>query len=164
MPTPQLNITLVDTYSLDTIGFADISNYQGQVIKNVSFEISAPGFNKVNVFFTPQAVNIFNSADLGMGCDTVQIPDGLYTVKYSANNEFVEKVFYNISGLLVKFQENSLILQNCNCPPQKLPEITEIMLFINGAIASANQCDYVTANLKYNKASELIDRLRKCNC
>lgn len=164
MPTPQLNITLVDTYSLDTIGFADISNYQGQVIKNVSFEISAPGFNKVNVFFTPQAVNIFNSADLGMGCDTVQIPDGLYTVKYSANNEFVEKVFFRVDQLLVKYQEIFVSLSDCNCPPQNQPQINEIMLLINGAIASANQCDQVTAVTKYNKASELIERTKKCNC
>lgn len=164
MPTPNLNITLVDTYSLDTIGFADISDYKGLVIKNPSFEISAPGFNKVNVFFTPESVNIYNSADLGMGCDTVQIPDGLYTVKYSANNEFVEKVFFRTLGLWTLFTTFVISISDCNCPPQNRSDISEIMLLINGAAASADQCDIVSATKKYRKAEELIERLKKCNC
>lgn len=164
MPTPKLDITLVDTYSLDTIGFADISNYEGQVIKNVSFEVSAPGFNKVNIFFTPESVNIFNSADLGMGCDLVQIPDGLYTVKYSANNEFVEKTFFRIDQLWNSLSTFVVSQTDCNCPPNNQPNLNEILLLINGAAASSSQCDIVSATKKYQKASELIDRLRKCNC
>jgi hypothetical protein len=165
MPTPQLNITLVDTYSLDTIGFADISNYQGQVIKNVSFEISAPGFNKVNVFFTPESVNLYNSADLNIDCSGGAIPDGVYTVKYSANNESVEKYFMVTRNIILSYQE--LVLSctlNCDCPPKSTKTLQDIKILIEGSIAASNKSQIDVAYKLYGKASELLSRQKNCNC
>lgn len=166
----MLNLQLIDTFNLSTIAFADISDYGNKVINNPSFEVTAPGFNKVNVFFTPKQVNVFDAADLEIGCGGADLPDGIYTIKYSIypnTNNFIEKQFYRIFKLMLKFQNYSLSLLSdsiCNCTPKESQKrIDELRLLIEGVVSASNLCQIEKANRFYQKADDLINQY-KCDC
>lgn len=169
---PNLDIQLIDTYSLNSIAFADISDYGNLVIKNPSFEVSAPGFNKQNIVFTPKQINVYTAADLKLDCDPdAALPDGIYTIKYSIypndNPDYqVEKYFFNTKQISNKYQQVTLSLLNgnCQCKSDYNKELIGIKLLIEGSMAAANSDEVDLAYQMYNKAANKIDKFKKCNC
>ena len=166
----KLDLQLVDTFDTATIGFADISNYNNLVISNPTFEVTAPGFNKVSVFFTPKQINVFDSADLNIDCSGSDLPDGVYTVKYSIypnTNNFIEKQFFRVSKLILKYQNKAVNLLSdsyCNCTPKESQKkLQEIGLLIEGVVASSNICNFDLAYKLYQKADDLLNQLN-CDC
>lgn len=155
----DLNIIMVDTHDPKTIAFGDISNYGSTIINNPSFEITPPGFNKLNVLFTPQSVNIFSSTDLKLGCEyDYGLPDGIYRIKYSIKPNtqlFIEKSFMNVSSILCNFYKFVLTL-----PEDK---VIDIKLLIDGAVSAANLGDCTLSQELYTQAQKLIERADK-NC
>lgn len=166
----NLKLQLIDTKDLTTIGFVDLTDYGNMIIKNPSFEVTAPGFVKTNVLFTPKQVNVFDAADLQVNCQGGNLPDGLYTVKYSVApnlTNYVEKYFFNSRGLSYRFSNfvlKSLTGSLCGCTPNKVQrKLDEISLLINGVQAATNICDHNLASMLYNKASHILDNLN-CDC
>jgi hypothetical protein len=47
---------------------------------------------------------------------------------------------------------------------QQKVNLTSIYFFIQGSIAAANNCDPLTANKLYNKASKMLDTFINNNC
>lgn len=162
-----------ETFSIHSFAIADLSIYQQTPPQNISFEITAPGWNKVNVEFVPNQVNVFTSDDFNIDCSNESaLPDGEYTVKYSVSpNEkyFIEKSFFRTSLIRCKYKKAILTLgEDCNClgavATEKRKTLTDIRILIEGAIASAEQCDINSAYKKYKLADRMLSRLSSCNC
>lgn len=181
MNQPLLDITIISTYSLKTLGVADISAYPNNfTITNPTIEITAPGVMKISTAFTPKSVNIFNTNSINLTCGTDlntlgALPDGIYTIKYSINpnqTRFVEKSFMRVDKLECKFSQAFLYLDLDDCNFQdvhkeKMKILRKARVFIDGSVAAMNECDSELALKLYNKAdnilSELIDGECKCN-
>lgn len=166
----NLDIQLIDTYSLNTLALADISDYDNLVIKNPTLEISAPGFNKQVVFFTPKQINVYTPADLKIDCDKeAGLPDGIYTIKYSIFpniDNVVEKYFFRTNIIENAYQQAVLsILQGkCSCKSDYNKEILSIRLLMEGAVAASSKNQIELSYQLYNKASEKINRIKNCKC
>lgn len=176
-----LDITLVPTYTIKKLGIADISVYPSStfVITNPTIEVTPPGWQKVAIPFTAKGVNILDSDNLGMTSDSAsvsdlaQLPDGIYTIKYSfspANKYFVEKRFLRMDLLECKYANAflKLDLDVCDLEIKKYRKsmLAKIRLFMDGAMAASNNCDCVLAIQLYKKASELLDEFidGQCEC
>lgn len=169
----RLDLDLEKSYNLKVIKFIDLSTYD-TTPTNVSFQITPPaGFNRINAGFTPQAINIYTAVDLGISTSTdTNIPDGLYTVKYSVNpnaTNNIEKKFMYVENIKCKYQRVFLLIDvSCECNTtyknQTKAKLKEIKLLIEGAVSSASQCDYTTATEMYVKANCLLDDISSCNC
>lgn len=163
----SLNLRIVPSYSLDTLVIRDISEYGNTIISNPSFEITPPGYPKVNIPFVPKQTNEYTSAHLEI-CDADTLPDGIYTVKYSVRpnvNNFVEKTFIKVDKLVCQYEKLLLILlEPCDCEPYR-ENLHNIKLLIEGSIAAANICDTKMSVKLYKKAKDMIDQATKgCNC
>lgn len=169
-----LDLHLVETYKLGSIAFADISSYSGNPT-NVSFEITPPGFSKINVSFTPRVVNIYNAYNLGITTDedaVVYLPDGVYTMKYSvAPNAtvYVEKSFMRVAYIESLYKRAFLQVDTgCDCNSDskaKLKkQLRDIKLLIDGSIAATDDCDYSMATRLYKQAFLMLQNLELCEC
>ena len=172
--TTNLDLTILDTYSLTSIGIIDLSTYQVSPT-NVSMEITPPGgWNKVNVVFTPRAVNIYNATHFNIDCGLTlpPLPDGVYNMKYSVapnQTNWVEKSFMRVAQLTAKYERIFLSVDSkCECNGDMRSKLKEqlrnIRLLIDGSVASANQCDILTAMDMYRKAWTLLDKITPCEC
>jgi len=170
----NLNLNLVDTYSLSSMALADISAYDPHLaISNATIEITAPGFNKVSTIFTPKSVNVYNAQVFNIGCapDT-ELPDGLYTVKYSVypnDTTWVQKMFMRTAQIMCKYQRTFLAIDlHCSCNGayygRLKDELRNIRLLIEGSVAASNNCNTVDSMDMYKKANSLLDKLSKCQC
>lgn len=166
----NLDIQLIETYSLNTLALADISDYDNLVIKNPTLELSVPGFNKQVIFFTPKQINVYTAADLQIDCDKeAGLPDGIYTIKYSIfpnTTNYVEKYFFRTNLIEDRYQQTvlSLLQGKCSCKSDYNKEVLSIRLLIEGALAASNKNQVELAYQHYNKAATKIDRLKNCNC
>jgi len=182
----ELALSLIETYSVSTIGFADITDFGTHNPTNAAFEITAPGFNKINVTFTPKSVNIYNASHLSVDCDhTTALPDGVYTIKYSIfpnSTNFIERnfmrtslidckierAFLGIDSTLVYNSKHSYIhpstRSSCMNDMNKKQILRTIRLLVESSIAAANQCDVVGAMDMYRKADSMLNELSSCHC
>jgi hypothetical protein len=168
-----LDINLLDSYKLSQIVFADVSVYDVNPT-NSSFEITVPGYDKINVVFVPRVVNIFNATHLIPNITNVStpLPDGIYKIKYSVNpntTTFVEKSFMRTSQIECKFYKAFLALEgSCDCngfDNKRLKNsLRSIWLLIEGSVAASNQCDITSSYEMYHKADSLLNKLKLCNC
>lgn len=171
--TTSLDLQIVETYKLNQIAFAD-SSYYANTPTNPSFEITIPGYSKKNVTFTPRVVNIYNPVTLDLLDDnpTANLPDGLYTVKYSVTpnaTTYIEKSFMRVAYIESLYKRAFLQIDNgceCNLPAKKKlkDELRGIKLLIDGSIAAADNCDSEGANRMYQTAYSAIQNLRLCEC
>ena len=123
-----------------------------------------------------KALNIYNSNGLGItraSCedDLVDLPDGLWKVKYSIcpNDQlFVERFFLKTDKIQCKYNKAflSLDLENLSDSKQqqKRKDLNEIEIFLNGSIAAANNQNAKLASDLYKKADNLLNRFGDCNC
>jgi len=165
--TTILDILVTPTYSKKTLGINDISEYPDDppIVEAPSIEISIPGFDSIILPFVPGELNVFNSASLGLSDVGIEdpIPDGIYVVRYSitpAESSYVEKTFLRVEKLQETFDTAfmKLDLANCNDLIKKQQKVTldTINYFIQGAIASANNCSTTDAMKLYKKAYKLL--------
>ena len=89
MANLQLDILVVSTYDVNTLGVADASVYPTNppVVSAPSIEIEIPGFGTKILPFVPNETNVFTSSNLGItevGCNQ-PLPDGVYRIKYSVS-------------------------------------------------------------------------------
>lgn len=166
-----LDLMPVPTYNIASLGIADISVY-ATTPSNPSLEITVPGFPKVNVEFTPSSVNIYNAAHFDIDCEaTSPLPDGIYYLKYSVtpnSTTYVEKSFLRMEQLICRYYNVRLSLDvNCPCSDEKDKHealLRQASILMEGAQASANQCDPVSAYEKYQKADKILRNITSCDC
>lgn len=171
----NLDILVINTYSIKTLGVADISTYpDSPAVTAPTIVITAPGFDAVTLDFVPEDFNTFNSTDLGLtetGDDLLPIPDGLYTLTYSvtpAYVNFVTKNIMRVDQLQEEFDKSFMKLDMMECDSaikkQSKAELNTIYFFIQGAIAAANNCAIDTANKLYIQAAKQLRNFNKKNC
>lgn len=169
MAEPKLNLLFPETHDAKAMLIADISVYPVPYsIQNPTIEITPPGFNTVTLAFTAQGFTVYNSMTLeitcsDLDCDTIDLPDGIYYVKYSitpAYKYFVNKSFLRVNKLQEKLDKVYLQLDFMQCD-QAIKEqdkkiLNTIQTYINGAIAAANNCMDSLSMKLYNKANDYI--------
>lgn len=171
---PTLKLGLMDLHDQSTLGIVDLSSYA--VIPDntqLSMQITAPGYQTINVTFVPNNVNIYKCSDLGITCGAAEccpLPDGIYDVRYTvlvignAPSSFIEKTFIKIDQILCKFNNIfSKVDLDCNCGSFKQEayerELEQIDLLIAGSVSAANLCDGVLAYKLYQKADQMLDNI-----
>lgn len=169
MNTPVLNLDILHTYSPYTIQVLDISTYpQGWNIINPVLEVTGAGFAPVTIDFAPQSINVLNSSNIGCtseGDPLVPLNDGVYTFTYSISATpgipSVTKNIFRVYQLQEKFDNAfmQLDIMECDGPirKQKQEELNTIYLYIQGAIAAANNCALQLATKLYNQANKALD-------
>jgi hypothetical protein len=161
-----LDFLVTPTYNTTTIGIADNSVYDNEppTVTSPTLEVSIPGFNVASIVFVVQDFNVLNSTILGITeAGESPLPDGIYVFRYSvapANENFVEKTIMRVDVLQEKFDEAFMKLDMMQCDQsikrQEKTELNTIYYFIQGAIASANNCATDQANQLYIKADKLL--------
>ena len=175
MANLKLDILVVPTYSVLTLGVADASTYPTNppVVSEPSIEIDIPGFGTKILPFVPGEINVFTSSNLGItdvGCNQ-PLPDGIYRIKYSvapAYANYVEKSILRVERLQEKFDSAFLQLNMMECDralkTQSSVTLNTINFFIQGAIAAANNCAEYESNTLYAQADNMLNNFLKSNC
>ena len=175
MANLQLDILVVPTYSVLTLGVADASVYPTNppVVSAPSIEIDIPGFGTKILPFVPNQLNVFTSSNLGIteeGCNQ-PLPDGVYRLRYSvapAYANYVERSILRVEKLQEKFDNAFLQLNMMECDRalkmQSSVTLNTINFFIQGAIAAANNCAEVESNTLYNQADNMLNSFLRSNC
>lgn len=169
----KLDILVIPTYNVQTMGIADASTYPGPVTAP-TIEINVPGFGEVSLPFNINDFNIYTSQSLGItvvGEPLLPLPDGVYYIKYSvtpAYQNYVEKTIIRVDQLQEKFDSAFMKLDMMECDAaikkQQKVDLNSIYYFIQGAIAAANNCAVDTANKLYAQASKMLNNFNKGNC
>lgn len=170
MSAPVLDILVLDTHNLQTVGIADISVYPPNfTIVSPTIEIMAASFPLVTKVFTASSLNIFNSNDLGItcgtgSCDLSNLPDGYWGLKYSispAQTYFVEKNFMKTDVLQKRLSEAFLALEMTQCEEaikeQDMKQIDEVSYYLQTCISAGNRCNPSLALSLYRNAWQLLD-------
>ncbi len=171
----ELKILVLPTYNLETLAVMDISVYDTvpPVVVSPTLEIKVPGFTTVYLPFTIQTVNVFNSTDLGITTagNELPIPDGIYCFKYTVDPplvNFVEKSIMRVEKLQERFDKAFMTLEMMECDraikAQAKLKLNTIYLFIQAAIAAANNCATIEAAKLYIQAEKKIDEFLATNC
>jgi hypothetical protein len=175
MANLQLDILIIPTYSVLTIGVADASVYPTNppVVSSPSIEIQIPGFGTKILPFVPNEINVFTSSNLeitDIGCNQ-PLPDGVYRIKYSvapAYANYVEKTILRVEKLQEKFDNAFLKLNMMECDraikTQSSVDLNTINFFIQGAIAAANNCSEYESNKLYAQADNMLNSFLKSDC
>ena len=175
MANLQLDILVVPTYSVLTLGVADASVYPTNppTVLSPSIEIEIPGFGTKILPFVPNQLNVFTSSDLGITevGHNQALPDGVYRLKYSvapAYANYVEKTIIRVDRLQEKFDNAFLQLNMMECDralkKQSSVTLNTINFFIQGAIAAANNCAEYDSNTLYAQADNMLNNFLKSNC
>ena len=175
MANLKLDILVIPTYSVLTLGVTDASVYPTNppVVSAPSIEIDIPGFGTTTLPFVPNEINVFTSSNLGItepGCNQ-PLPDGIYRLKYSVAPSYlynVEKTIIRVDKLQEKFDSAFLQLNMMECDralkTQSSVTLNTINFFIQGAIAAANNCAEYESNRLYAHADNMLDNFLKSNC
>ena len=172
----KLDVLVVPTYNLKLLNITDASIYPDPLsVISPTIEISVPGFETVSLPFTIQSANIFNSVSLGLSQvgEYLSLPDGIYNIKYSiapAQDNFITRSVFRTEKLQEKFDNAFMQLDMMECDraikEQSQVKLNTINIFIQGAIASANNCANIEAMKLYEKADKMLTTFIKkdCNC
>ena len=175
MANLQLDILVIPTYSVLTLGVTDASVYPTNppVVSAPSIEIDIPGFGTTTLPFVPNEINVFTSSNLGItepDCNQ-PLPDGIYRLRYSvapAYANYVERTILRVDRLQEKF-DNAFLQLNMMVCDRALKTQSSVMLntinfFIQGAIAAANNCAEFESNTLYAQADNMLNNFLRTNC
>lgn len=167
-----MTILVIPTYNLETLGIlvdtggTDISH------DTPSLTIEPPGFPAITgLSFTPDEVTVYNSIQLGISTVVEPLPDGNYCITYVSNPAVVppiEKKIMRTERLQEKFDKAFMKLDIMECDraikKQAFVDLMTIYFFIQGAIASANNCAVVESTKLYIKANSMLNSFVVGNC
>ena len=173
----KLDILVIPTYNVTTLGVADASIYPTNppVVSGASIEITVPALGTFIRPFSVNDFNIFTTSNLGItpvGVDQ-PLPDGVYRLKYSvapAYQNFVEKSIMRVEQIQEKFDGAFMKLDMMECDSairtQAKVVLSSINFMIQGSIAAANNCAIDTANKLYMQANRQLDYFiaNQCGC
>lgn len=175
MADTKLDFIVIPTYNPKTLGIADASTYADDlVIQSPTLEVTMPGLGLVSISFVPNDFNVLTSGVLEITEpteDSVDLPDGVWTIKYSIypSHEYsVTKSILKIDQLQQKFDQAFMTLDIMECDQaikkQSKVELNSIWFLIQGAVAAANNCATDVSNKLYIQASRQLDIFMKGNC
>ena len=167
-----LDILILPTNNVETLYIADASTYATYPPTSPIIHITVPEFDEVTLSFVPNSYKVYNSVSLGITNDIMALPDGVYTVTYGITNPTVSvtKTFLRVEKLMEKFDGAFMKLDMMECDKaikmQSKVDLNSIYLFIQGAIASANNCAIFEANKLYVQANKMLNCFigNNCNC
>ena len=173
-----LDFVVLPTYDVKTMAIMDTSTYSTDPPSVTSNQllISIPGFSPVTINpFALQTTTVVNSTTLGITTtgNEEALPDGLYCIRYSVDpvaTAYVEKNIARVDRLQKKFAEAFMSLDMMVCDDalqkQAREELMSIYFFIQGAIASANNCASVEFTKLYQQANKMLTYFlsKDCNC
>lgn len=144
-----------------------------------TLNITLPGFNySVELPVTENFNLSITACDLNLqttncGTSYLNLPDGIYVIKYSVSpNEYVY-VEYNhlrITQALIKWNELMCDLDISDCEPStrtqsKLDQLRKIKLYLEAAKAKVETCHEPKKGMKiYDYAMLLLDKMNCKNC
>jgi hypothetical protein len=172
----KLDILVVPTYNTFTLGVFDASIYPTSppIVSSPTIEITIPSLGEAILPFKVDDFNIFSSSSFGITdvCEPFSpLPDGVYTLNYTvapAYENSVTKTFMRTEAIQEKFDKAFMKLDMMECSggitSQQKVDLNNIYLFIQGAIAAANNCATNEANKLYAQANSMLDNLNKNNC
>ncbi len=176
MAYTKLDILVVPTYNVNTLAIVDSSTYPNDPpsVSGATIDINVPTVGLVSLpFIVGGTTNIFTSFTLGISTldELEALPDGLYNLKYSVfpnNLNFVSKSIMRVDKLQEKFDQAFMQLDMMECDgairTQSKVELNTIYFFIQGSIASANNCSTVISSKLYKKAESMLNNFIKNNC
>lgn len=159
---------------MDTSVYADIVP-----VTCPTLNVTVPGFAySVQIDFTPGSNEILTACDLGIqveGCDQqfLNLPDGIYIIRYSVSPNEVVYVEYNhlrITQALNKYNEAMCDLDVADCEPDceteaKLKQLRKIRQYLDAAVAKVETCHEPQKGMTlYNYALKMLDKLDSCGC
>jgi hypothetical protein len=158
----------------------DTSVYSPLVgIVNPILYIVAPGFNyRAEVAFIPDSSPTLTACDLGFqteNCDSsfVNLPDGIYNIKYAVDPECKVYVEYNHLRMTCALNHYEKILCNISisdCDPpakvkDKLKQLHLIKMYLEAAEAKVETCHENQEGMTlFNYAVKLLNKLDCKNC
>lgn len=170
----KLDFVVLQTNTVMSITILDISTYNDiSTVTNPKVKITIPSFGEVERPFIPQTYNVYNSTNLGITVlgKEVSLPDGVYKIQYGVDpfdTTCKEHSIMKVDKLQEKFDKAFLTLDMMECDSaikkQSIVQLNTIYMFIQGSIASANNCSYVDADRLYKEASRLLDNFIKQDC
>lgn len=176
MALPILDLALQDFRDGTTIALVDLSSYVSTPdSSHLNLQITPPGYPTIAVSFTPNNVNVYKCADLGITCgDTgcTPLPDGIWDVVYTVipavNQSFsattVERKFIKIDQIKCLYETtfNKVDLE-CLCYDHEqekyIKELYRIKLFIDGSVSACNKGNYVLSADLYQRALYLLTHI-----
>ena len=167
----NIDILVIPTYDLTTLGIMDNSTYDGEP-PSVSLTIEVPGFGTVEgISFIVSTLNIYNSVDLVISSVRENLPDGNYCISYiGSDGNSVEKRIMREDKLQEKFDETFMKLDMMECDKaikkQSKVDLMSIYFFMQAAISASNNCAVTEATKLYIQANKMIDALisEDCGC
>lgn len=165
-----LDIVIIPTYDEYTLAIVDNSSYDVDPA-TPQIEIEVPAFDTVTLPFVINSTNIFDSTELGITTtgNEQALPDGIYCIKYFIDEStYVEKRILRTEKLQKKFDEAFMTLDMMECDraikTQSKMDLITIYIFIQAAIASANNCAPVEATSLYQQADKMLDNMINSQC
>lgn len=170
----KLDIIILQTYNVSNLAIADASVYPEDYIPLIpSISITPPGFNSVEKPFKANDYNVFTAADLigAEPCTDTPLPDGIWTYKYTNNpaiDYYVEKSFMRIDKIQEKYDSAFMSLDMMECDrkikAQAKVELSSIYFYIQGSVASANNCAIAQSQKLYEQANKMLNRFVNGGC
>lgn len=166
-----IDILIIPTYDLTTLSVFDNSVYDGAP-PTATLTIEVPGFATVTgLAFTTGTLNVYNSIDLGISTEVENLPDGNYCISYMIDGQSdasVTKRIMRTDVLQQKFDEAFMKLDMMECDKaiktQAKVDLMSIYFFIQGAIASSNNCAVVESTKLYIQADRMLNSFIAENC
>jgi hypothetical protein len=152
----QLSLEVPDTNNCSVFRVIDTSIYSENVPVTCSkLEITSPGFNEPVTIEVIKGFNlILNGCTLGIqsgGCGQVSenLPDGIYTIRYSVSPNdkvYVEYHYLRVCMITNKYFHELCKLELAACEPEadikeQLAELRLIKSYIDAAKAKVEQCN-----------------------
>jgi len=158
----------------------DTSVYSALVgVNRPRLEIVVPGFTYTSeLSFVPESSPTLTACDLGLqtencGTSYVNLPDGIYGIKYIVDPECTVYVNYNHLRMTCALNRYEKILCNidvADCDPpakvkEKLKELHLIKMYLEAAKAKVETCHDNQAGMTlFNYAVKLLDKLDCKHC
>jgi hypothetical protein len=158
----------------------DTSVYSPLVaVFNPRLEIVVPGFTYTSeLTFVPESSPTLTACDLGLqtencGSSYVNLPDGIYGIKYAVDPECKVYVQYNhlrMTCALNKYEKILCTLSVANCDPpvrikEKLKQLHLIKMYLEAAKAKVETClENQEGMTLFNYAVKLLNKFECKNC
>jgi hypothetical protein len=142
-------------------------------------EIVVPGFTYTSeLSFIPESSPTLTACDLGLqtencGSSYVNLPDGIYGIKYAVDPECKVYVQYNhlrITCALNRYEKILCTLSIANCDPpakikEKLKQLHLIRMYLDAAKAKVETCHENQEGMTlFNYAVKLLNKMECKNC
>jgi len=180
MANHVLSLEVPTVMNPTVLNIIDISVYSDIVpLTCATLNITVPGFaysNQIDVI--PGFIKTLVGCDLQLqttncGTQNVDLPDGVYIIKYSVSPNDIVYVEYNhlrITKALIKYNEILCNVDIAACDPparikQKLQELRLIRMYLDAAKAKVEYCLEPDKGMTlYNYALKLLNKLDCKNC